>query len=182
MYAIIEIAGKQYKVHHKDILYVPHLDAEIDDDVIIDRVLLLANDDDIQVGTPVLEDTTVTATVLDHVKADKVIVFKKIRRKRFKVKKGHRQDYTQIQIRLFEEVEEEPAEAVEETVDLVDDTAETVDEIAEETVETVETDDESTVDADETDEVVDEAEVPVEKTDEDVEKKTKTVSKKKAKK
>ena len=99
MYAIVEIKGKQYKVQEHDTLYVPHLnDAAVDDTLILERVLLFADEEAIHVGTPTVDGAQVTARVLDHVKADKVIVFKKKRRKRYKVKRGHRQRYTQIQV------------------------------------------------------------------------------------
>ena len=99
MYAIVEIKGKQFKVREDEKLYIPHLsDADADDTVTFDRVLLLGNDEDIQVGTPTVDGASISATVLDHVKADKVLVFKKRRRKRYKVKRGHRQQYTQIQV------------------------------------------------------------------------------------
>ena len=98
MYAIVEIAGKQYKVKENDKLYVPRLNAEADAEVTFDRVLLLAGDDEIRVGAPTVGGATVSAKVLGHVKADKVLVFKKIKRKRFKLKRGHRQQYTQIQV------------------------------------------------------------------------------------
>jgi len=99
MYAIVEIKGKQYKVREHETLYVPFFnDAEADDTLTFDRVLLLANGDTIEVGTPVVEGAAVTAKVLGHVKGDKVLVFKKKRRKRYKVKRGHRQRYTQIQV------------------------------------------------------------------------------------
>ena len=98
MYAIVEIAGKQFRVQESDKLYVPHLQADADETVTFDRVLLTADDGDIRVGTPTVDGAAVTARVLDHVKADKVIVFKKKRRKRYNVKRGHRQQYTQIQV------------------------------------------------------------------------------------
>ena len=99
MYAIVEIKGKQYKVREQETLYVPFFnDAEEDDTLTFDRVLLLANDESIHVGTPTVDGAQVTAKVLRHVKGDKVIVFKKKRRKRYKVKRGHRQRYTQIQV------------------------------------------------------------------------------------
>ncbi|GIV59729.1 50S ribosomal protein L21 [Rhodocaloribacter litoris] len=98
MYAIVEIAGKQYKVREQDRLYVPRQQAEVDETLTFDRVLLVSNDDEVRVGTPVVEGARVQARVLDHVKADKVLVFKKKRRKRFKVKRGHRQPYTRIEI------------------------------------------------------------------------------------
>lgn len=98
MYAIVDIAGKQYKVSEKDKLYVPLMSAEIDKSVSFEKVLLLVDGESVTVGKPVIEGATVTASILDHVKADKVIVFKKKRRKRYRVKKGHRQPYTQIEI------------------------------------------------------------------------------------
>ena len=99
MYAIVEIKGKQYKVREQETLYVPFVKtAQADDTLTFDRVLLVANDDDVRVGAPTVEGAQITAKVLGHVKGDKVLVFKKRRRKRYKVTKGHRQRYTQIQI------------------------------------------------------------------------------------
>ncbi len=99
MYAIVEIAGKQYKVREKDKLIVPRLSGEVDETVTFDRVLLVANEDEnIQLGTPVVPNASVTATIVEHVKGDKVLVFRKKRRKRFKVKRGHRQPYTRIEV------------------------------------------------------------------------------------
>ena len=99
MYAIVEIKGKQYKVREHETLYVPFVKtAQTDDTLTFDRVLLFANGDDISVGAPTVNGAQITAKVLGHVKADKVLVFKKRRRKRYRVKRGHRQQYTQIQI------------------------------------------------------------------------------------
>lgn len=98
MYAIIEVAGKQYKVSEKDRLYIPRHEAEVGDDFPIDRVLMVSGNGDIRIGAPLVDGATVTATVLDHVKGDKIIVFKKKRRKGYRVRNGHRQPYTQIQI------------------------------------------------------------------------------------
>lgn len=98
MYAIVEIAGKQFKVRENDKLYIPRHDAAADDKLTFDRVLLISNGDDVKVGTPTVDGASVKATVLGQVKADKVLVFKKKRRKRYRVKRGHRQPYTQIQI------------------------------------------------------------------------------------
>ena len=100
MYAIVDISDKQFKVRSGETLYVPHQrEAEADDTLTFDRVLLVSDGDgDVTVGTPTVAGASVTARVLDQVKGDKVIVFKKKRRKRFRVKKGHRQQYTQIQI------------------------------------------------------------------------------------
>ncbi len=98
MYAIAEIAGKQFKLQENQKVYIPLMKAEVDDTVTFDRVLLVSGDDAIQVGMPTVEGASVTARVLGHVKGDKVLVFKKKRRKRYKVKNGHRQRYTQIQV------------------------------------------------------------------------------------
>ncbi len=98
MYAIVEIAGKQYKVQEDEKLFVPLLDAKVDDTIEFDRVLLYANEGDVRIGAPIIDGATVSAKVLEHVKADKVLVFRKIRRKRFKVTKGHRQQYTRIEV------------------------------------------------------------------------------------
>jgi large subunit ribosomal protein L21 len=100
MYAIVDVKDKQFKVREGDTLYVPyHSEAEADQALTLDRVLLVSDGEgDTTLGTPTVEDATVTARVLEHVKGDKVIVFKKKRRKRYRVKRGHRQQYTQIQI------------------------------------------------------------------------------------
>ncbi|PSR00278.1 MAG: 50S ribosomal protein L21 [Bacteroidetes bacterium SW_11_64_17] len=100
MYAIVDVKDKQFKVREDDTLYVPyHSDAEADQELTLDRVLLVSDGDgDVTVGTPTVEDASISARVMEHVKGDKVIVFKKKRRKRYRVKRGHRQQYTQIQI------------------------------------------------------------------------------------
>ena len=98
MYAIVEIAGKQFRVEKDAKLYVPRLKDDVGDSVTFDRVLLTSGDGGVSVGTPTVEGASVTAKVLGHVKGDKIIVFKKKRRKGYKVKNGHRQPYTQIQI------------------------------------------------------------------------------------
>lgn len=101
MYAIVEIAGKQFKVEENAKVYVPRLKADVDSTVTIDRVLLMSGDGNIRIGAPTVADTSLTATVLRHVKGDKVLIFKKKRRKRYRVKRGHRQQYTQIRIDAF---------------------------------------------------------------------------------
>ena len=98
MFAIVEIAGKQYKVENDQKLYVNKLSNEAGDSLNFDRVLLVDNDGKAKVGAPVVKGASVSAKVLDHVKGDKVIVFKKKRRKGYRVRNGHKQDYTQIQI------------------------------------------------------------------------------------
>ncbi|MBB4807282.1 large subunit ribosomal protein L21 [Chryseobacterium defluvii] len=97
MFAIVEIAGLQYKVEQDQKLFVNRLKGEKGDKVSFDKVLLTVNGA-ITVGAPAVSGITVNAEILDHVKADKVIVFKKKRRKGYKVKNGHRQSLTQIQI------------------------------------------------------------------------------------
>lgn len=98
MYAIVNIKGCQYKVQENQRVFVPRLKDEIGTKVTFDKVLLFSPDDkSFEIGAPVLSKK-IEATVLDHVKDDKVIVFKKKRRKGYKVRKGHRQNYTSIQI------------------------------------------------------------------------------------
>jgi large subunit ribosomal protein L21 len=98
MYAVVEIAGKQYKVSNNDQILVPTRKEKPGDIVKFDRVLLLGSDKEITVGHPVVAGASVEATVMDGVKGEKVIVFKKKKRKGYRVKKGHRQDYTRVQI------------------------------------------------------------------------------------
>ncbi len=98
MYAIVDIAGKQFSVREKDRLVVPRLAGNANDAITLDRVLLVAGNGDVRIGTPVVPDASVEATILEHVKGDKVLVFRKKRRKRFKVKRGHRQPWTRIEI------------------------------------------------------------------------------------
>lgn len=99
MFAIIEFKGFQYKVEPNKTYFVSRLNNEIGDEIIIDRVLLIAEDKgNVKIGKPVVEGAQVKAKVVNHVKGDKIIVFKKKRRKGYRVKKGHRQQYTQIAI------------------------------------------------------------------------------------
>ncbi|MDR9415000.1 MAG: 50S ribosomal protein L21 [Gracilimonas sp.] len=98
MYAIVEIGGHQYKVAEKDVLFVDKQTSD-SDKLTFDKVLLVKDDDGtVNVGTPVVEGAEITATLLDTVKADKVMVFKKKRRKGYQKLNGHRQVMSQIQI------------------------------------------------------------------------------------
>ncbi|PIF43972.1 large subunit ribosomal protein L21 [Chryseobacterium sp. 52] len=97
MFAIVEIAGLQYKVEQDQKLFVNRLKGEKGDKVSFDKILLTVNGS-ITVGAPAVSGITVDAEILNHVKADKVIIFKKKRRKGYQVKNGHRQSLTQIQI------------------------------------------------------------------------------------
>ena len=98
MYAIVEIAGQQFKVSKDQKVYVHRLPNAEDEKVTFSNVLLIDNNGAVTVGAPAVEGVAVEAEILDHVQADKVIVFKKKRRKGYKVKNGHRQQLTQIQI------------------------------------------------------------------------------------
>ena len=98
MYAIVEIAGQQFKVEKDKKLFVHQLTAEKGDSVDFEKVLLVDTDGKVAVGTPTVKGAKVTAKVLEHVKGDKVIVFKKKRRKGYQKMNGHRQQYTQIQV------------------------------------------------------------------------------------
>ncbi len=98
MYAIVEIAGQQFKVEKDQKIFVHRLEGKEGDALEFDRVLLRANDETIEVGAPVVEGAKVKAKVLEHVKADKILVFKKKRRKGYQKMNGHRQLMTQIQI------------------------------------------------------------------------------------
>ncbi len=98
MYAIVEIAGDQYRVNPAEKIFVPLLDAEVGATLNFENVLLLADEKDIKIGTPNVNGASVSAKVLRHSKDDKVIVFKKKRRKGYRVKRGHRQQYTEIEI------------------------------------------------------------------------------------
>ncbi len=99
MYAIVDISGKQFKVQQNTTLYAPRQQAAVGDTLTLDRVLLVSGSaDGVQIGAPTVSGASVTATVLDHLKGDKVIVFKKKRRKGYRVKNGHRQPYTKLSI------------------------------------------------------------------------------------
>lgn len=98
MYAIVEIAGQQFKVAKDQKVYVHRLPQEEGTQVSFEKVLLLDNNGAVTVGAPAIEGAEVTAKILGHLKGDKVIVFKKKRRKGFRKKNGHRQSFTEIQI------------------------------------------------------------------------------------
>ncbi len=98
MFAIVTIAGQQFKVEEGQELFVHQLEATEGDDLAFDQVHLVENEGSVSVGTPMLDKASVKATVLGHQKGDKVIVFKKKRRKGYRVKNGHRQSFTKIRI------------------------------------------------------------------------------------
>ena len=98
MYAIVEIAGQQFKVAKDQKVYVHRLQDKEGSKVSFDNVLLVSDGEKVTLGAPAIEGAKVTAKVLEHLKGDKVIVFKKKRRKGYKKKNGHRQFLTEIQI------------------------------------------------------------------------------------
>lgn len=98
MYAIVEIAGQQFKVAKDQKVFVQRLPKEEGAKVSFDKVLLLDNEGTVTIGAPAIEGAEVKAKILGHLKGDKVIVFKKKRRKGYRKKNGHRQFLTEIQI------------------------------------------------------------------------------------
>lgn len=96
MYAIVEIAGQQFKVSKDQKVYVHRLQAEAGSKISFDKVLLIDDNGAVTIGAPAIEGAEISAKILEHLKGDKVIVFKKKRRKGYKVKNGHRQYLTEI--------------------------------------------------------------------------------------
>jgi len=98
MYAVVEIGGHQYRVSEGDVLFVDKQSDETDQKLTFERVMLINDDGNVTVGKPAVEGASVEATLLDNIKSDKVIVFKKKRRKGYRVKRGHRQPMSQIEV------------------------------------------------------------------------------------
>jgi len=98
MFAIVEIAGHQYKVQKDQRLFVNRLQAEEGETLSFDKVMLTDNDGKVEVGAPVIAGIKVDAKIVQHLKADKVLIFKKKRRKGYQKKNGHRQYISQIEI------------------------------------------------------------------------------------
>jgi large subunit ribosomal protein L21 len=98
MNAIVEIAGQQFRVTKGQELFVHRLEGKEGDKVKFDKVLLTEEDGKVNLGKPLVDGLAVNAKIISHLKGDKVIVFKKKRRKGYKVKNGHRQSYTKISI------------------------------------------------------------------------------------
>lgn len=122
MYAIVEIAGQQFKVEKNDEIFVHRLEGAPGSKVEFDQVLLLDNNGKISVGTPLVAGASITGQIVDHARGDKVVIFKKKRRKGYEKESGHRQDFTKVLIEEIgaksaaratkaKEKEEEPAEA-----------------------------------------------------------------------
>ncbi|MDD3281142.1 MAG: 50S ribosomal protein L21 [Bacteroidales bacterium] len=102
MYAIVEIAGQQFKIEKDQKIFVHRLNAEEGAKVEFNQVLLVDNDGKVQIGKPTVSGAKVSATVLTHLKGDKVLVFKKKRRKGYQKLNGHRQYLTRIEINNIE--------------------------------------------------------------------------------
>lgn len=98
MYAIVNIAGQQFKVEKDQQIFVHRLPGKAGDKVSFDHVLLVDNNGKVEVGAPAVSGAKVTGKVVEHVKGDKVIVFKKKRRKGYQTRNGHRQQFTKIAI------------------------------------------------------------------------------------
>jgi large subunit ribosomal protein L21 len=122
MYAIVEIQGQQFKVEQNDEIFVHRLEGDPGTKIEFDQVLLLDNDGKISVGQPLVEGTSISGQIVDHVRGDKVVIFKKKRRKGYEKESGHRQDFSKVLIesisvkgtakaKKVKEKDEEPAEA-----------------------------------------------------------------------
>jgi large subunit ribosomal protein L21 len=98
MYAVVEIAGKQFRVSPNDTIKVPTLKQKPGAKIKFDRVLLIGKENETIVGNPLVAGANVEGTVVDHGRAEKVIVFKKKKRKGYRVSRGHRQGFSQVQI------------------------------------------------------------------------------------
>ena len=98
MYAIVDIAGKQFKVAKDQFIYAPKMEGEAGAAVSFNKVLLVDDGGSVTIGAPTVSGITVSGKILEHVKGDKVIVFKKKRRKGYVVRNGHRQQFTKVQI------------------------------------------------------------------------------------
>jgi large subunit ribosomal protein L21 len=102
LYAILETGGKQIQVSPGESIRVEKLDAEVGSTVEFDRVLMLNQDGEVELGRPYVEGARVTGTVLEQGRAQKVLVFKKKRRKQYRRTRGHRQSFTSVRIESIE--------------------------------------------------------------------------------
>jgi large subunit ribosomal protein L21 len=98
MFAIVEIAGKQFKIEKDQTIYTHRLEGNTGDVLNFDKVVLVDNNGAVSIGTPAISGATVSAKILSHLKGDKVLVFKKKRRKGYKKLNGHRQYLTELKI------------------------------------------------------------------------------------
>lgn len=97
MYAIIATGGKQYRVSEGDVIYIEKINAQVDSTVSFD-VLLMGNDGDVKIGTPVVEGVKVEGKVVGQIRGEKIVVYKYKSKKNYRRKQGHRQPYTKVEI------------------------------------------------------------------------------------
>ena len=102
MYAVVATGGKQYKVEEGDVLRFEKLSGDVGDEVTFDQVLLIADGEEVRVGQPLVEGAMVKGNIIEQGKSKKVIVFKYKRRKRYRRKQGHRQQFTAVKISAIE--------------------------------------------------------------------------------
>ena len=98
MYAIVDTGGKQYKVQEGEILRVEKLAGEVGDSISFDKILMFSDGENVNIGSPLLEDVAVSGHIVEQGKAKKIIVFKYKRRKRYRRKRGHRQQFTAVKV------------------------------------------------------------------------------------
>ena len=98
MYAVIQTGGKQYRVQQGDVIYVEKIDAQADETVTFEKVLLVGEGESVKVGTPAVEGAKVEGKVLAQVKGQKIVVYKYKAKKNERKKQGHRQPYTKVEI------------------------------------------------------------------------------------
>ena len=98
MYAVIKTGGKQYRVVVGQKLNIEQIPADIDSQIVLSEVLMVADGEQVAVGTPLVAGATVTATVVSHGRGEKIRIFKMRRRKHYQKRQGHRQNFTQIEI------------------------------------------------------------------------------------
>jgi large subunit ribosomal protein L21 len=101
MYAVVEVAGCQCKVTADAVVRIPKMEAEIGEEVSFEKVMLLSDGQNIEIGTPYLEGKAVRAEVVRHGKDDKVVIYKKKRRKNYRRTRGHRQEFTEVRIKAI---------------------------------------------------------------------------------
>ncbi|MDD3642943.1 MAG: 50S ribosomal protein L21 [Candidatus Krumholzibacteria bacterium] len=99
MYAVVNLAGKQFTVRPDGHIRVPHLEAEVGSVIRCDDILLFSDGEQVRIGRPRVDGVTVTAEVIEHGRERKILVFKKKRRKNYRRTRGHRQDFTLLKIR-----------------------------------------------------------------------------------
>jgi large subunit ribosomal protein L21 len=102
MYAIVKSGGKQYKIQEGDIIRVEKIPGDLNNPVSLDKVLMFSDGENVRIGQPALDDVTVKGHIVEQGKGKKILVFKYKRRKRYRRKQGHRQQYTAIKIDQIE--------------------------------------------------------------------------------